>query len=118
MPDCHFHLSIVAPQGLVGFDIHLQGCTLPLTTTVSGYNGKTILKTTRTESWFEWAMDSSDTDLLVAHGYISQPVDEAWTLLSSLTTALTASGFPHKILLDNEDGHPEYSSAFLWDHGR
>ena len=114
MPDCHFYISIYAPQGLNGIDKQMNYCNLPLTSYVSGYNGKTILKVNNDKAWLDWSMDSSDTDILVATGNISLPVDDSWELLESVCMVLTKSSFPHKAIIDDEKGK-KYACSFLWD---
>lgn len=115
MSDCHFYISIYAPQGLNGIEKHMHHCKLPLTPHVSGYNGKTILKLNNAKAWFDWSMDSSDTDTLVASGKISLPVDDSWELLETVCTVLTSSSFPHKAVIDDEKGNKKYAGSFLWD---
>jgi len=115
MSDCHFYISIYAPLGLRGIEKHMHHSNLPLVTHESGFNGKTILRSSNSEAWFVWSMDSSDTNLLVASGNISLPVDEAWRQLESLSVVLTASKFPHKLGIDDERGNMKHSFSFLWE---
>jgi len=113
--ECYFFIEINAPKGLAGIEKHLDKCKLSLKPYLSGYNNKVILKNDMDDDRFEWGMDSSDTDVMVASGYICMPVASAWKLLKSLSFALTAAGFPHKIGLDDEEGNKKYSCSFLWE---
>jgi len=115
MSDCHFFISIYAPLGLSGIDKHMHLCKLPLKPYLSGYNDKIVLRHSGSEDWFEWNMDSADGDVLVAHGDISLLVNDAWQLLETLGIALTASGLPHKLGLDDESGNMKYESSYLWE---
>ena len=113
--ECSFFIEIRAPKGLSGLEKHLKVCTLPLETWKSGYNGKIILRTKLNEAeHIEWAMDSSDTKILIASGYITKSVESAWQELSTLSIALENAGFPHIIALDNEEGNAEHSIEHHW----
>ena len=80
----------------------------------SGYNGKVILRSQSEDKRFDWAMDSSDTDMLVATGELFLPVDEAWKLLKSLSDVLVRAGFPHKLLLDDDEEKLAHSASSQW----
>jgi hypothetical protein len=56
------------------------------------------------EERFEFDMDPSTTDTLHASGNIYLTEVEAWALLESLSTALSAAGFSHKIGMDDARG--------------
>lgn len=114
MPECHFFLEIKAPEGLAGIEQHLQLCAMDLEPWVSGYNGKVILRNRHDEERFEWAMDPSDTDVLVADGDIFMPVVEAWNLIKPLSMALENAGFSHRLGIDDEQARAKYSSEYLW----
>lgn len=113
--ECTYFVEIKAPKGLAGIELHLNKCNLPLVPYLSGYNNKVILRSDRDEYWFEWHMDSSDSEIMVASGDLLMPVDEAWRLLNTLSISLTCSGFPHKIYLDDELGDIKHASSFLWE---
>ena len=113
--ECNFFIEIKAPNGLPEIERNLNICILPLETWKSGYNGKVILRTKFGEDKdIEWAMDSSDTDILVASGSIFKPVNEAWNELETLSASLTKSGYPHSIGIDDEAGNKKYSINHLW----
>ncbi|WP_196137548.1 hypothetical protein [Aliikangiella sp. G2MR2-5] len=107
-------MEIEAPKGLAGIEEHLGRCRLDVMPYLSGYNKKVILKAGQDCNYLEWAMDSSDTDIMIAHGYFEIPVEDAWMLLSDLSIALVAAGFPHYIGIDDEDGNKKYATSFLW----
>ena len=112
--ECDFFIEINAPDGLAGIGEHLEKCRLPLTAYLSGYNNKVILRVKNDDSRLEWFMDSSDNEIMVANGTFFIPVDEAWQLLEDISLALTSSGFPHEISIDDEGGNKKYSCAYLW----
>ena len=80
----------------------------------SKYNGKVILRSQHEDERFEWAMDSSDTDVMVATGEVFLPVEEAWELLKSLSNVLVRVGFPHELLLDDEEEKLTHSATYRW----
>jgi hypothetical protein len=114
MAECRFSLQIQAPNGLTGIRKHLADCSINLETWTSGYNGKVILRSQFEEERLEWNMDSSDTDVLMASGVVFLPVDEAWALLKSLSDVLTRAGFPHELLLDDEEEKLAHSLNYRW----
>ncbi len=112
--ECDFFIEINAPDGLAGIEEYIGKCRLPLIPYLSGYNNKVILRIDGEDSRVEWDMDSSDNEIMVASGTFFIPVDEAWQLLEDISLALTSSGFPHEIGIDDEDGNKKYSCAYLW----
>jgi hypothetical protein len=114
MAGCRFFLQIQAPNGLTGIRKHLADCSINLKPWTSGYNGKVILRSQFEDERFEWNMDSSDTDVLAANGAVFLPVDEAWALLKSLSDVLIRAGFPHELLLDDEEEKLAHSFNYLW----
>ena len=114
MADCRFFLQIKSPDGLTGIQPHLSDCLMKLEPWTSGYNGKVILRSQSEDKRFDWAMDSSDTDVLVATGELFLPVDEAWKLLKSLSDVLVRAGFPHKMLLDDDEEKLAHSASYQW----
>jgi hypothetical protein len=102
--ECHFHAEILAPAGLAGIEGHLHLCKMGLAPYRSGFNGQLILRSQIGEERFEFDMDPSTTDTLHASGTIYLSEAEAWVLLQSLSTALSAAGFPHKIRMDDACG--------------
>ena len=114
MAGCEFFLEIQAPDGLKDVQKYLDGCSMNLKPYVSGYNGKVVLRPQPKEDRFEWDMDPSDTDVLVASGEVFLPVDKAWELLKSLSDMLAQAGFPHEVLLDDEGGKLAHSATHRW----
>jgi hypothetical protein len=114
-PECRFFIRIKAPNGLSGIQDHLSQCELNLEAWESGYSGKVILRSRWDEERFEWDMDSSDTDIMVAHGRMFLTADRAWQLLQSLSNVLSAAHFPHEIAMDDEQGNKTYSCSHMWD---
>jgi hypothetical protein len=113
MPKCHFYLQITAPAGLEGIHEHLEYSKMNLVPKESGYNGKIILRRSPSETRFDWQMDSSDTDTMVANGVFFLPVDEAKLLLKSLSDMLISAGYPHQIFIDDEKGANTFSFRYL-----
>ena len=111
--ECVFFIEIKAPEGLSGIEEHLKKCRLSLTPYLSG-NNKVILREKFDESRFEWNMDSSENEIMVASGNFFIPVDESWRLLEDLAIILKSSGFPHEISIDDETGNKKHSCSFLW----
>ena len=112
-PPCHFHAEMTAPRGFAGLGVHLGICRIPLELTVSGYNGKTILRVPRgADDQVEWAMDSSDTDTFVATGFVGGTAEEQRAALQSLANMLKAAELAHEILGDFEG--PGDSETVRW----
>jgi hypothetical protein len=101
--ECHFHLEVFAPKGLSGIEPHLGGCTMGLGSRRSGFNGQVILTPSKLAE-VEFAMDPSTEEIMHGSGCIELPLDEAWAHLVSLSAALTAADFPHRIGMDDPDG--------------
>ena len=115
MNKCCFYVEIDAPNGLAGIENHIQNCRMKLEPWTSGYNSKIILKKMSDGEEFEWSMDSSDKNVLVATGEFVKPVDKSKELIESLSHILSVSGFSHKWILDDEEGNLKYSGKFKWE---
>lgn len=110
---CDFFIKIYAPEGLANISSHLDECRLKLNAWVSGYNGKTILRSSHNKE-LEWNMDSSDDDYLIATGSIYGNIERARLLLGDLEIALTGGDYPHEVCLDDEKGMLKDKSSFMW----
>ena len=104
----------MAPEGLGKIEPYLQGRHLKLATYKSGFNDKIILRSLHGDD-VEWSMDSSESDIIVAFGYIAGEIECAKFLLGDLSDALKAANYPHEILLDNEHNILEQKLSFRWD---
>ena len=113
MSQCHFYLQITAPAGLEGIHEHLKYCKMNLEPWESGDNGKIILRSCPSEDRFEWQMDTSDTDTLIANGDFFLPFEEAKLLLRSLSDMLISAGYPHQISIDDEKGDNTFTFRYL-----
>ncbi len=120
-PDAiHFSVEMRAPAGLSALQPHLGGCLLPLQLWVSGYNGKSILRTrVGSGDEVEWAMDSSDGDEMFAGGAVHAPEERARHLLGSLSECLRLAGVPHRLLADiaRATGEETVGWEFRWTSG-
>ena len=110
---CHFSVEIYSPEGIGKIADHLGKCRLQLYVHKSGYNGKEILRS-KHGGEIEWAMDSSDSSIMFASGYVDGGFDRANLLLGDLAIALVASGYPHQIKIDDDKGQQTNSSSYLW----
>ena len=112
-PELHFHVEVLAPNGLAGIEPFLSECQLGVTTRRSGFNGQVILvMDDRTED-LDFAMDPSTEESMHGSGYISCEPELAWGRLMSLSHALKRAGFPHWIGMDDDHA----GSAYLFCHG-
>lgn len=98
---CRFYVEILAPTGLAGVEKHLAQCKMDLVPRRSTINGQVILHAQLGEDRFEFAMDPSTSDTLVASGEIYMPAEAAWELLRSLSDVLKRAGFPHLVGMDD-----------------
>ena len=112
---CHFFIQIMAPEGLGKIEPYLQGCHLKLATYKSGFNDKIILRSLHGDD-VEWSMDSSESDIIVAFGYIAGEIECAKFLLGDLSDALKAANYPHETVVDNERGELTQTLSYMWDH--
>ncbi|MGE8453175.1 MAG: hypothetical protein ACN6OP_21690 [Pseudomonadales bacterium] len=100
MTSYHFHLEVLAPNGLKGIESFLYRANLPLEAKTSGFNGKVILRDSCEDDFFNFDMTTSTEDVMHASGNIAHSVEQAWAMLLSLSQALTSAGFPHLVGLD------------------
>lgn len=101
---CNFFVSIVAPQGMIGIEPYLPSCRIPFQAYKSNYNGHLVLRVPNSAQ-VDWNMDASNSNVQTATGRIAGDEERAKTLLGSLSEMLGVAGFPHRILLDDQQGN-------------
>lgn len=90
-------MEIDTPDGLAGIEEYLKDCPMDLKVSVSGFNGKTVLKSRLTKERFDWNMDCFG-NTLVAYGNFFIDIEEAKKYLESLSKALCHCGFINRDL--------------------
>ena len=115
MNEYHFHIKIDAPQGLAGIEKYIHSCKMNLKIHKSGFNGKIILQSVLDEDRFDWEMDSSETNIMIASGDFFIELAEAKELLDSFSYILSIGGFRHRWGIDDETGNVKYEGQFKWD---
>jgi len=94
---CFFCFQVHAPKGLRGLDGAIVRSKLNLSTWISGYNGKTILRSDSSGP-IDLDMDSSDTDIMYGSGIIELDYGSAKLIVDKLSEVFRAKGYPHERL--------------------
>lgn len=101
----HFHLEILAPNGLAGIEPYLFMSLIPLTTYFSHFTQQVILRLSHCGDKIEFEMDGSSHPTMHASGYIVGTFEDAIQKIDSLSQALRAADFPHTIGVDDDVTH-------------
>jgi len=100
--ECHFHIEILAPDGLVGLEKPLAASVLGLEIYHSHFNNKNILR--GSNDAIELDMQTSTTDVMHASGVVFRDFATAVSLMRELSGIFRMAGYRHKIGVDNEAG--------------